>query len=428
MKKIKKLDALIVPKKKLNVGSYCRVSTDSDGLLHSLANQISWFKQKIKENDEWTYVDVYKDLITGTKETRKDFDRMLDDCRRGKVDMILTKSISRFARNALITLNVTRELRELGIDVYFLENDLHSINPESDFILSCAASMAQEESRSTSEHQKWRVQNEFKKGKIWGMKPFFGYDIENNQYVINEMEAKIIKLIFELYLLGHGDNKISKILNEEGYITFTGKRWGPSSVRQILTNVTYTGNLILQKTYRVDYLSKRKRINKGEKAKYFVENNHPAIIDKDTFEEALQIRKERTPKNCDSIKKSNNELAGKIICGCCLKSYKKVKKNGIERWICRRYLTEGKDHCCSKAIPHKVLIEKINEVLKGRKLIELEFVTIFNDNRMLIKLKEEEAVLKTWALKSRRESWTDEMKEKARQKTLNNLKRRAGDC
>lgn len=193
-----------IPKKK-NVAAYCRVSSGKDAMLHSLAAQVSYYSELIQSHGEWEYAGVYADEAkTGTKDTRENFVRLLSDCRAGKIDLILTKSISRFARNTVTLLETVRELKLMGVDVYFEEQNIHSMSTDGEFMLTILASYAQEESRSASENQKWRIKKNFEEGKPWSS-TLLGYRNVNGRFEIVPEEAQTVRMIFDWYLEGLGE-------------------------------------------------------------------------------------------------------------------------------------------------------------------------------------------------------------------------------
>lgn len=235
----------IIQKRK-RVAAYARVSSGKDAMLHSLSAQVSFYSELIQRQNEWEYAGVYADeALTGTKDTRENFQRMIDDCRSGKIDMVITKSISRFARNTVTLLDTVRELKQLGVDVYFEEQNIHTMSADGELLLTILASYAQEESRSASENQKWRVRMNFKAGLPWNG-TVLGYRIENGVYVPYDDEAELVQLIYELYISGWGAHKITKYLNQAGYRTRKGNEWHESVVSKLLKNYSYTGNLLLQ--------------------------------------------------------------------------------------------------------------------------------------------------------------------------------------
>ena len=238
-----------IPKPK-RVAAYARVSSGKDAMLHSLSAQVSYYSNLIQNHNGWEYAGVYADeALTGTKDNRDNFQRLIADCREGKVDMVITKSISRFARNTVTLLKTVHELKDLGVDVYFEEENIHSTDATGELILSFLAGRAQEESLSASENQKWRVRQNFQNGKPWrGF--MMGYRYDGEKYVVVPEEAEIVKSIYADYLNGKGINAIMKRLNEEGVLTQQGYTWHQSAVTRILKNYTYTGNLLLQTKYR----------------------------------------------------------------------------------------------------------------------------------------------------------------------------------
>lgn len=208
--------------------------------------------------------------------------RLLEDCRAGKIDMVLTKSISRFARNTVTLLETVRELKQIGVDVYFEEQNIHSLSTDGELMLTVLASYAQEESRSASENQKWRIKKNFEEGKPWSS-TLLGYRNVNGRYEIVPEEAETVRMIFDWYLEGLGATAIQDRLNAMGIKTRLGNKWSRSPILKLLRNYAYTGNLLLQKTYRENHITKKCIRNKGEKPMYHAENTHAAIIDMDTF-------------------------------------------------------------------------------------------------------------------------------------------------
>ena len=231
------------------VAAYARVSMEKDAMLHSLAAQVSYYSERIQRNPEWEYAGVFADFgLTGTKETRPEFQRMLKECREGKIDLILVKSISRFARNTLALLNTVRELKGLGIGVYFEEQKLDTLSGDGEFMLTILASFAQEESRSVSENCKWRIRKKFEQGIPTGF-GMYGYEVRNGSFAIKPEEAAVVRRIFRMYLDGMGSVKIMKRLTEEGVPAPLGGLWNASVVMEMLKNEKYVGDLLLQKFY-----------------------------------------------------------------------------------------------------------------------------------------------------------------------------------
>ena len=402
------------PKKK-RVAAYCRVSSGKDAMLHSLSAQVSYYSDYIQKHG-WEYAGVYADeALTGTKDNRENFQRLLTECRNGTIQMVITKSISRFARNTVTLLETVRELKALGVDVYFEEQNIHTMSADGELMLTILASYAQEESLSVSENMKWRIRKNFENGKPWsGL--ILGYRFQNGQFAVVPEEAEIIKRIFREYLDGLGATAIMKGLNEDGILTRTGKPWRTEGVLKILRNYNYTGNLILQKTYRENHLTKRKMKNNGEKPQYHAVGTHEAIIDLATFE-AVQEEIARRAEHYSGKKTTvaTYPFTGLIVCANCGKHYKrKTTATGIV-WICATYNTHGKKACAdSKAIPESVLYELTADTPLG----DLTAIRAEKDNTLAFCFKNGEQTVKRWKDRSRRESWTEEMKEKARQQAL----------
>ena len=425
-KKIIQIDALPQLKRKLRVAAYARVSSSKDAMLHSLSAQVSYYNKYISSHDDWEFVGIYADEgISGTKEDRDEFQRMINDCRAGKIDLILTKAISRFARNTMTMLEIVRELKNLNVDVFFEEQNLHSISSDGEMVLTLLASVAQEEARSVSENQKWRIRKDFEKGLIWGGNSAYGYRIINKKMVIIPEEAKLVKRIFQLYIGGLGFQKISKLLNDEGIPAMRAKRWNKQSLQQIIANINYTGDLLLQKTYNENYLTKKTKINRGELDQFFVENDHEAIITRDEYYAALEIRRKRVEYfKLDNFKVRTYPLTGFVRCGNCGKNYNHKRTRYTEKWSCVTYQNIGKAECNTKSVPDSELTRITLEVLNikelDRDLIEdkLECIEVFKDNKLLYHLLDGSTVERTWNDISRRDSWTEEMKKEARRKSL----------
>ena len=425
-KNIIQIDALPQLKRKLRVAAYARVSSSKDAMLHSLSAQVSYYNKYISSHDDWEFVGIYADEgISGTKEDRDEFQRMINDCRAGKIDLILTKAISRFARNTMTMLEIVRELKNLNVDVFFEEQNLHSISSDGEMVLTLLASVAQEEARSVSENQKWRIRKDFERGLIWGGNSAYGYRIINKKMVIIPEEAKLVKRIFQLYISGLGFQKISKLLNDEGIPAMRAKRWNKQSLQQIIANINYTGDLLLQKTYNENYLTKKTKINRGELDQFFVENDHEAIITRDEYYAALEIRRKRVEYfKLDNFKVRTYPLTGFVRCGNCGKNYNHKRTRYTEKWSCVTYQNIGKAQCNAKSVPDSELTRITLEVLNikelDRDLIEdkLECIEVFKDNKLLYHLLDGSTVERTWNDISRRDSWTEEMKKEARRKSL----------
>ena len=403
-----------IPKLK-RVAAYARVSSGKDAMLHSLSAQVSYYSELIQNHSGWQYVGVYADeALTGTKENRENFQRLLADCRDGKVDLIITKSISRFARNTVTLLKTVRELKTMGVDVFFEEQGIHSLSADGELMLTILASYAQEESLSASENQKWRVKQKFLNGEPWHS-VMLGYRAKGGRFVIVPEEAEIVRSIFADYLDGKGVLTIMKRLNESGILTQPGFTWHQASVQRILRNYTYTGNLLLQTKFRENHLSKRTRVNNGELPQYHIQNSHEPIIDMDTFT-AVQIEMAR---RADQFGKPQTTatypFTGLITCAGCGKHYRRKMKETGPVWICATYNTLGKAACPSKAIPESVLDTIVDEIGGIGKITA---ISAHNNNTLVFTLCSGEQIVKQWQDRSRRESWTPEKREAARQRKM----------
>ena len=402
------------------VAAYARVSSGKDAMLHSLSAQVSYYNDLIQKHPGWVFCGVYADeALTGTKADRRNFTRLLEDCKVGKVDMIVTKSISRFARNTLTLLDTVRMLKDIGVDVYFEEQNIHSASADGELMLTILASYAQEESLSASENQKWRIRRNFENGMPW-TGTMLGYRYDNGKYSIVPEEAEIVRFIFDSYLSGMGFTAIMKTLNEKGIPTRNGNAWCKNSVVKVLRNYAYTGNLLLQKTYRENHLTKRTLQNNGELPKYHIEHSHEAIIPLRQFNAVQEEIKRRADKHAHVAPKGTYPFTGLIVCGNCGKHYRrKVTKSGAV-WICSTFNTIGKEYCASKQIPESTLISVTEETLGSINALNDKITAIRaeKNNTLVFCFTNGESSVKRWKDQSRRESWTTEMRETARQRTL----------
>ena len=348
----------------LRTAAYARVSSGKDAMLHSLSAQVSYYNELIQSNPEWLFCGIFADeALTGTKDSRENFQKLLAECRAGKIDLVITKSISRFARNTVTLLETVRELKSLGVDVYFEEQNIHSISPDGELMLTVLAAYAQEESLSASENQKWRIKRNFEQGKIGSIK-MLGYS-RNKDGVLEIVpeEAETVRMIFQDYLSGMGRLSICNKLNELHIPTRYGSQWTPEAVRRILRNEKYCGDLLLQKSFRENHLTKRKIENHGEYPQYYVEEAHEAIIDRDTFLAVQNLMKERQ-QFAPETSAVSYPFTSMIKCGCCGKSYRRKVQQYRVIWICSTYNSKGKKYCPdSKQIPEDRIYSACCEVL-----------------------------------------------------------------
>ena len=350
-------------KKNLRVAAYCRVSTKKDEQLNSYENQKAYYTEKIMANPDWTMADIFADEgITGTSACkRKDFLRMIRHCRQGKIDMILAKSVSRFARNTLDTISYTRELRSLGIAVIFEEQNINSIYPESEFLIALHAAFAQSESESISANVRWGKRQSIKDGKVtFQYKTLLGYEKgpDGNPVIIPE-EAETVRQIFEWYLAGKSVRDIRLALVAGGFRNAVGTTdWTTSNLRSILTNEKYCGDALLQKTFVKDFISKKSIPNTGQLAKVLIQNNHEAIISHEMFD-AVQLELARRRAQDGRSRKSaptgrgkfsgKYALSGLLFCAECGTAYRRVvwTQHGEKRavWRCTSRLDYGRKYC-----------------------------------------------------------------------------------
>lgn len=402
--------SMLAPEQK-RVAAYCRVSTTSEEQNTSYDNQVDEWTKRIKENPNYVLVDVYTDHgISGTSLKRRDgFNRMIEDARAGKIDLILTKSISRFARNVVLSISLTRELKEKGVEVYFDNEGISSLDPKSEALFTILSTMSQEESRHMSENIKWTFEKKMREGIPFICEnKFLGYrkdpTNERNLIIIPE-EAEVVKLIYRLYTSGVGTCEIARRLMKEGYLTGAKKtKWWSSTVEGIIRNEKYCGDILLQKTVTVDYLSHKRVKNDGIAQQYYIKDNHEPIVDRETWNLAQEIFKANKAKfkNDNDVWKYTVRypLSGLIICNNCGKNYRRrhwTQGYPTPRimYQCTGYVDNDiRDRCSNKPISEDILLkatcEVINKVFldktqafkKMLKLIEKHIVT--SDNNTLI--------------------------------------------
>ena len=425
MPNLRKIEAAVPAiREKKKVAAYARVSMQSERMLHSLSAQVSYYSGLIQKNPDWEYAGVYADnFISGTNTVKRDeFKRMLADCEAGKIDIILTKSISRFARNTVDLLETVRHLKDLGVEVRFEKENIRSMDGDGELMLTILASFAQEESRSISDNVKWGTRKRFEKGIPNGRFQIYGYRWEGDHLVIHEEEARIVRLIYDNFLKGLSAETTEKQLAEMGVKSYTGQHFGNSSIRQILGNITYTGNLLFQKEYVIDTISKKSKINRGELPQYFVENTHEAIIPMEVYQ-AVQEEKARRRKLGALANWSINTscFTSKIKCPICGKSYrrsgKRQRKNPDETyyiWICRTKSEKGAKYCSAKSIPEKVLKAVCAEVLGTDEFDDAVFserveqINVVGDDTLEFYFYDGSVLKKKWKSTAKSDWWTDE--------------------
>lgn len=368
-KKVRVIEPTVKPKatansyRQLRVAAYCRVSTQMEEQLNSYEVQKNYYTEKINSEPKWKLVGVFADKgISGTSALKRDeFQKMIHMCKRKQIDMIITKSISRFSRNTVDCLNYVRMLRQLDVDVFFEEQGIHSKDAGAEFYITIYGSIAQSESENISANVRWGIQQRAKEGKVhFAYSRFLGYkEGPDGKPMIDEEQVDTVKFIFNEYLLGSSFADIAKSLTAKGIKTPSGKSgWNGSTVRTILSNEKYKGDALLNKTYISDCISKKVKKNNGERPMYYVENNHPSIIDKDTFNRVQEELARRTSKR--KVKQvgtkteqgkysSKYALTELLICGECGTPYRRCTwtASGERKivWRCINRLDYGKKYC-----------------------------------------------------------------------------------
>lgn len=436
MRKITKIESNeLTPIKRKRVAAYARVSTGHEEQLHSLSAQISYYNSYIGSRGDWELIGIYADAAqTGTRDDRPEFQRLMKDVRAHRIDMVIVKSITRLARNTVTLLRTVREFRRLMVDIYFERERIHTLSSDGELMLTLLASFAQEESRSVSENVKWRIRKNFEAGIPTG-NSLLGYRFKDGMLEVVPEEAKIVKQIFNDYLSGMGRGAIAKKLNRMGIPTKQGNPWEVNSLHYILRNEKYTGNLILQKSYRIDHINKRDAKNRGELPMYYVEDSHEAIIDQETFDRVqreLDLRAEkfhRPNTGCES-----HPMIGFLRCGICGRRYRRriIHANGKYRkaaWICPTFDNCGKAVCPSQQIPEDILVNKTLEVLGiadlSREILQQQIkeIQVPQHNTLVYVFQDGNTEEVHWQNHSRRESWTKEMKQQAREHKLKTIEK-----
>lgn len=355
MKKVTKIAETASSKvklKKVMVAAYCRVSTDSDAQLESLEAQKTHYENYITARDDWEFAGLYYDEgITGTKkDKRPELLRLIDDCKAGKIDFIVTKSISRFSRNTTDCLSLVRELLAQNIPIYFEKENINTGSMESELFLAILSSMAEGESVSISENNKWSIQKRFENGTFKCSYPPYGYDWDGEQMIINPEQAAVVKGIFADLLSGKGTHAIADDLNRRSVPSKRGGRWTATTIRGMLSNEKYVGDCLFQKTYSDSQFVRH--TNHGEQAQYMVRDHHEPIISREDFEATQALIKQRA--NEKGIAKGSDKyqnrytFSGKIICGECGDTFKRrihsCTRYKYPAWCCNTHI-EDKSKC-----------------------------------------------------------------------------------
>jgi len=410
-------DTLIEKKR---VAAYARVSTDSEEQQTSYEAQIDYYTKYIKEKEEWSFVKVFTDEgISATNTKKRDgFNDMIKRALNGEIDLIITKSVSRFARNTVDTLTTIRSLKEKGVEVFFEKENIYTLDSKGELLITIIGSLAQEESRSISENVTWGQRKRFADGKIsLPYKHFLGYEKGENGYPkIVEKEARIVREIYDMfYFKGKTPTNIAKYLTEKNITTPAGKEvWQASTVESILTNEKYKGDALLQKTFTVDFLTKKKKVNEGEIQQYYIEGSHPAIISPEFFD-LVQIELE---KRKGQKRSTAGVFASMIICGDCGNFYgSKVWHSNSKYkrtiWQCNRKF-KNKDKCTTPHFTEDQLkcefIKMFNSTIENRdeiiSTVEMAIKTISDTSKIDKKISVLQDSLKHSAEQIR--SWINE--------------------
>lgn len=376
VKVIKKIDGKLdrrtgkIITDRLRVCAYCRVSTGDEEQINSYESQKKYYDEKINSNSLWVFAGIYADeAITGTLDyKRNEFMRMITDAMEGKFDVIITKSISRFARNTLDTLKYVRRLKERNIAVIFEKENINTLEMSSEFLLTILSSIAQQESESISGNVKLGLKMKKERGEIVGFKHCLGYDYDNDSHEIKiqQDEAEIVRHIFNRYCEGAGSTIIARELTEAGYVPPKGgEKWADSTIRGIIKNEKYKGDVLQGKTFTIDPITHKRMINKGEEDKYYIENNHEAIVSAEVYEKAQSILEKRSGAIETGRRKGNYSrkytFSSRVFCGFCGSVF--VRRNLYNNtnhetkvWQCMSYVKNGKKFCPeTKAIRENVI-------------------------------------------------------------------------
>ena len=334
------------------VAAYCRVSTDHEDQANSFESQQRYFRQYIERNPDWELYEIFADEgISGTNtKKRSEFKRMIACAKEGDFDLIITKEISRFARNTLDSIYYTRDLKKHGVGVIFMNDNINTLDGDAELRLAIMSSIAQEESRKTSERVKWGQKRQMEQGVVFG-RSMLGYDVKDGKMTVNEDGAKIVRLIFHKFANENkGTHVIARELREAGITPMRVKEWSNTVILRVIRNEKYCGDLVQKKTFTPDFLSHEKKYNRGEEEFVIIKDHHEPIVSRELFEKANRILDEKSLTQEGKAKHSNRyPFSGKIKCGCCGSSYVaryKSRNNGTryKAWRCYKSATQGSPH------------------------------------------------------------------------------------
>jgi DNA invertase Pin-like site-specific DNA recombinase len=368
---VRKIEPKAVLTKRLRVAAYARVSRDGESMLRSFAGQVSHYSKHIQSNPEWEYVGVYADeALSGCNAERPEFQRLIADCKVGLIDLVITKAISRFARNTLTTLEVTRELKALGIGVFFEEQGVNTLSAEGEVMLTILASVAQNEAQNVSENVKWTIRNRCKQGNpIFSMLPY-GYEKLDGKVVINEEQAEVVRRIFEMYHRGKTSGAIAKKLNGLEIPSPTGVEWCASQIWSMLRNEKYIGDYYSQKYYIESIFTKRVITNRGELPRYHIEDILPQIIDREVWSDVQELLKYKRTRANHAEKPA--PFSKMMFCGATGNMYSvRVSSSKYQYiWQCYRRKTERNAGVINPSIPDYAVRECVAAALGLEELDE----------------------------------------------------------
>ena len=375
-------------KRKLQVAAYCRVSTEEEEQQSSYEAQCSYYTDKIMTNSEWTMAGIFADEgITGTStKKRDDFNRMIRKCKKGKINLILTKSISRFARNTLDTIKYTRMLRAMGIGIYFEKENINTLDMDSEMLITMLGAFAQAESESISRNVAWGKRQAIREGKVYvNFNQLYGYYLQEDRTPgIKQQEAEVVKFIFGQYMLGDSTRMIARKLDEDGIPTRSGKvRWEPATIKSILKNEKYCGDVLAQKTFKECVIGGKVQKNTGQLPQVLVQNNHPAIISRELFYAVQEEIKRRTAGKSPSTKSATGRscyaskyaLSERLVCGECGTLYRRCTWNirGKKKivWRCVSRLDHGTKYCkqsptMEETALQRAIMDAVNSAMDSR--------------------------------------------------------------
>lgn len=376
MREVRIIQPTVLLEHKQQVCAYARVSSDSEDQLHSFAIQVEYYTEYIQTQENWEFAGIYADEgITGTTvEKRDEFQRMLRDCRAGKIDRILVKSISRFARNLIDCIKTVRELKRLGVSIEFEKEQIDTGKLGGEMLLSMLGAAAQEESLSISKNLKWSYQRRMRAGEFITCSAPLGYFLEGNTLVPNPDEIPIVEYLFHSYLAGKGTEEIARELNEKEMYAERkrSKHWRPGMIQYILRNEKYTGNALLQKQYTAEILPFQRKVNNGQVPQYYLEHSHPAIISKEVFEAVQELLEKKSKIHAPKKGIQQFPLSKKMKCGLCGSTFYRRPNKGIVIWVCCQHL-QSKDLCDMGIVPERevydTFVKLYNKLLEHKEEI-----------------------------------------------------------